>query len=369
MKLLINNKELAHFFLSTRVYVPRLMQFKPEDNNTAVHVQNFISKKSKWSDPNRVLNDDEKRKFKDKLFRNVELDLREWVSHVKDQLQRMREEDFHMVHNNIDYIVDKIGASKVLSAYRKSKKQEFVKSTGLTISKTAPMIRRHEFNSYTEDCLIRNTVGNEELLVTKINNNYPMWFIDSGYTNFLENNKKWHRIVRNHLHYGKFFEAPSDRLSNFPKFPKPWRSGGEIIYVIEPGPFAAQVFNVNLKTWKYDVARELRKYTDKPIVFRKKAPKRNRPSLIKQLQNEDYYCVVSLNSNAATEAIWEGIPAMTLGTHISNPVAVQYPSQINDLYKGSLNNWLAMLSYSQFTKEELMNGTAVKMLRKYQNAV
>ena len=40
-------------------------------------------------------------------------------------------------------------------------------------------------------------------------------------------------------------------------------------------------------------------------------------------------------------------------------------SDINDLFYGNLGSWLAMLSYSQFTKEELMNGTARKLIGKY----
>jgi len=35
------------------------------------------------------------------------------------------------------------------------------------------------------------------------------------------------------------------------------------------------------------------------------------------------------------------------------------------LYRGNLANWLAYLSYNQFTKEELMNGYAHKMVVKY----
>jgi hypothetical protein len=62
------------------------------------------------------------------------------------------------------------------------------------------MMRRRDFKTAEEDCLLRNTVGNEQILVTKIDNNLPFWFIDSGYTNFIEPNKKWHRLLRNHLH-------------------------------------------------------------------------------------------------------------------------------------------------------------------------
>ena len=81
--------------------------------------------------------------------------------------------------------------------------------------------------------------------------------------------------------------------------------------------------------------------------------------------NEDYYCVVNINSNAATESVWAGIPAITLDRHITNPVTKNKLSDVNDLYRGSLAQWLSMLSYSQFTYDELIDGTAGAIVKKY----
>lgn len=365
MKLLINDKELANFLLSCMPVPKELHEIPFNEKWLAMYVNDWLSKKSKWSDPDRELKDEEKKKFKDKLFKAVRRDLDEWISIINAEKHNVYAAYFDKIHKNIEYFIEKIGKDELLSLYKKSKYKNFVKGTGLTIDRSAQMVRRKEFNNYEEDCLIRNTVGNEELLVTKIDKNYPMWFIDSGYTNFTEPNKKWHRIVRNHLHYGKFFDAPADRLGNFKEFPKPWRKDGDIIYVIEPGPFAASIFHCDLKTWKYDVEKELRQYTDKKIKFREKAPKRERTNLHQELLDDNYYCVVSINSNAATESIWAGIPAITLDRHITNPVTKSKLSEVNDLFYGNLGSWLCMLSYSQFTKEELLNGTAIKIVKKY----
>jgi hypothetical protein len=215
---------------------------------------------------------------------------------------------------------------------------------------------------------MRNTVNNESVLVNKIKNQTPFWFIDSGYTNFLETNKKWHRLVRNHIHSSGNFTPPVDRLGNFKEFPQQWRDSGDIILVIEPGSFSASIFGVNVKEWKYYIESELRRYTDKKIIFREKEPKKTRRPLYKELKNDDYYCVVNINSNAATEAIWNGIPVITLDRHITNSVSRHQLSDINNLYKPNLANWLCSLSYSQFTYDELMNGTAVKLIKMYNNA-
>ena len=365
MELLLNNKEIAKFLIWSIDILPHLNGYTIDNRNEAIHVNSTVGKWEKWSNGDRVLTEEEKIKFGEKLVKAIWKDVHNWRDETKKDIELKRSFFFDTIHNNIEYLIKNIGLEKILKAYSKSNFCEFVKGTGRSIDPNGVLIRRHEFNSFEKDCLIRNTVGNEDLLVTKIDKGYPMWFIDSGYTNFLETHKKWHRLVRNHLHYGKTFQAPADRLGCFKKFPEPWRKGGEIIYIIEPGPFAASIFHCDLKTWKYDVAKELRKYTDKRIVFRKKAPKKTRPSLTKQLMNEDYHCVVSINSNAATEAIWAGIPAITLDTHITNPVTRNKLSDINNLYYGDLGNWLCMLSYSQFTKEELMDGTAYNLVRKY----
>ena len=374
MKLLLNDKEIAHFLFSLIDHYPQVRDnVKLNLEHTEKYQEDWLAKEAKkkkkreekYVHPKNEWDDDDKRKFFDKVRKIVLRDVENYYAACRIYLKEKRESDFNTIHKNLESIIETLGKEKIINLYKNSNYENFVKGTGFSLNKNAEMMRRHEFNDYTADCLIRNTVGNEELLVTKIDKNYPMWFIDSGYTNFLEPRKTWHRLIRNHLHYGKFFEAPMTRLKNFPEFPKPWRKDGEIIYIIEPGPFAASIFHCDLKTWKYDVAKELRKYTDKRIVFRKKAPLRQRPSLTKQLMNEDYHCVVSINSNAATEAIWCGVPAITLGTHITNPVTKNKLSDVNDLFYGNLGSWLAMLSYSQFTKEELMDGTAKRIIDKY----
>lgn len=361
MKLLLNNKEIAHFLLSLIDHV------EPFKNHTVgighyVGVRKYIFEEQSKKKYNL---DKMRDKFKSKIKRAVEADARELVDRVKAELAIRKERYYSLVHNNLEYFMGKFGEEFLIEQYKRSKKQNFVKSVGYQLDTNSQMIRRSKFNDYKEDCLIRNTVGNESLLVSKIDNKYPFWFIDSGYTNFLEPNKKWHRLVRSHLHYGTMFEAPVDRLGSFKSFPQQWRTDGEKILIVEPGLFAASIFHVDLKTWKYEVEAELKKYTDKKIIFREKAPKNARTNLYKELCDDDYYCVININSNAATEAIWAGIPAITLDKHITNPVTRNRLADINDLLRPNLALWLCSLSYSQFTYNELVDGTAARIIKKY----
>jgi hypothetical protein len=362
MKLLINDKEIAHFLVS-QLSIDRYAKEIPMCETRTTEVAGWILEKVNREGLKKL--DKWRQKAKDKIRKSVENDLREYVNQVKQEIANSRQQNVAIVHKNLEYFVNKFGSDQILKAYKASNKQNFVKSVGQHITKRNVMIRRKDYTDYQENALIRNTVGNEQILIDKIDNSLPFWFIDSGYTNFLESNKKWHRLVPNHLHHGKVFDAPADRLTAFPVFPRPWRSTGDKILIIEPGPFAAGIFHVDINTWKYNVEAELRKYTDKPIVFREKTNKKIRTSLYQHLCDEDYYCTISINSNSATESIWAGVPAITLDRHISNLVTRNKLSDVNNLYRDNLGHWLTMLSYSQFTYDELLDGTAVKIIKKY----
>jgi hypothetical protein len=317
-----------------------------------------------WKNQNSISNK-HRDKIKQKITQGVRRDLKSWVDLVNQQISNHKEYFYKNIHRHIDILIDRLGEEQILEFYKSHPKQNFIKTVGFQIDPTAEMMRRRHFDSVEEDCLLRNTVGNEQILVNKIDHNLPFWFIDSGYTNFIEPNKKWHRLVRNHLHFNRNFVAPADRLCIFPSFPQPWRCNGTKILIVEPGEFAAGIMHVEAKSWGKQVADELKKYTNRPIEFRSKTNKKTRTSLYQQLLTGDYYCTVSINSNSAVESIWAGVPAITLNRHVSNPVTRNSLSQINDLYYGPLGDWLAWLSYCQFTFEELMDGTALDIVRKY----
>jgi hypothetical protein len=361
MKLLLNEKEIANYLYSIVDHksVCQAIQFN-EQNIADIIDYIHVEKAKKKFDLDKM-----RKKFKDKIQRAVEKDLENYFREIKVTLRNRKKHVYKSLHTQLDYFLKKLGEEAVLEQYKNSTKDGFVKSTGFNIDPNAQLTRRVNFVGYHENCLFRNTVGNERLLISKIDNKYPFWFIDSGYTNFIESNKKWHRLIKNHIHVGEYFDAPVDRLGIFKTFPQQWRTGGDKILVIEPGSFAAGIFHVDIETWKKEVETELRKYTDKQIVFREKVPKKTRPRLYKELCNEDYYCVVNINSNAATEAIWAGVPVITLDKHVTNPVARNSLSDINNLLRPNLANWLCMLSYSQFTYEELVDGTAASIVKKY----
>lgn len=358
MYLLLSNKELIDFLIEKINYAKK-----------------FADTPMSWTETDSYISDiDEKYltsrkfvpKFKERVAGLVASDLQNHIKFIKEQIKKQKKINFELINNNFEYFIESLGKENLLNLYLKDKKQNFVKSTGLHISSNAQLIRRQDYTDNTKNCLFRNMDGNENILLDKMNQKLPFWFIDTGYTNFLNGkNKIWHRLVKNNLHHSVYFEAPVDRLNIFESFPLQWRNSGDKILIIEPGEFSAKTFNIDIELWKKKIISELKKYTDKKIVIREKLSKAVRTNLYNELCDDDYYCVININSNAAIESLWAGIPVITLGKHISNSVSRNKISDINNLYKPHLSQWLCMLSYSQFTYEELINGVAVNIVKKH----
>ncbi len=358
MYLLLSDKELIDFLIEKINYARIFADIPIEWNLTEEYLSTLDEKyltKEKFIP-----------KFKERLLGLIQSDIQLHLKHINELIKKEKRKNFKLINENFNYFVQNLGKEKIIDFYLRDKKQNFVKSTGLHIDNTAKLIRRCDYTDNKKDCLFRNMDGNETMLLDKMNNEWPFWFIDTGYTNFLNGkNKIWHRLVKNNLHHSKYFEAPVDRLDIFESFPLKWRDSGEKILIIEPGEFSSRTFKVDIEEWKKSVINELKKYTDKKIVVREKLSKSSRTNLYKELCDDDYYCVININSNAATESIWAGVPAITLGKHITNSVTRKNISDINNLYRPHLAQWLCMISYSQFTYEELINGFAVDTVKRY----
>jgi hypothetical protein len=366
MKALISDKEIANFLVTliTKSFsdadLKTVLSLEYATQEVSNEIPNIIEKR----DAGKI--DKFKDKLKGKLHSAVERDLHIHIDKVRNTLTDLRTRKEYVIRKNFLKIVEKLGVENVLNKYKHSDIQGFVKSAGVHIDENVELVRRSDYKESAEMCFFRNMDGNEQMLLSRMGGGYPFWFIDTGYTNFLHGKQKvWHRLVRNNLHHSAMFNPPVDRLGIFESFPQSWREGGDKILIIEPGGFSARTFGIDIAQWKKDVEVEIRKYTDKKIVIREKLSKKVRQNLYKELCDDDYYCVININSNAATESVWAGIPVITLDKHITNSISRSKISEINDLARPHLANWLCMLSYSQFTYDELINGTASTIVKKY----
>ena len=246
--------------------------------------------------------------------------------------------------------------------------RDFVKTLAPQLAKDITWCLPGEAVPDDQSVLIRNIIHNETLLKDRRQRALPFWFVDTGYTNFLTGKKIWHRLVANDLHMTPDLSRPwpADRLHLLPSMPRPWRVNDGAILVVENSDYHYQQQGTTLEAWREWVRQKLKGNTDRLIEFRpKNLDRKTRDNLYEHLCRKDYYCVVTDASAAAIEAVWAGIPIITLGRHISVPVARTGLHKINSLYRGPIGDWLCALTYSQWTLAEMQSGLAVKMIRRY----
>jgi hypothetical protein len=355
MYLLLNHEEVV-IGLAKRILAQHLKKIKPAWTNTSAYLEKINKRKQKsglleidFSALNGLLRQDVQQ-YKDAVVVEYKKKYRPLI--------RWLAENFKNINVGRDYL---------LNSYIDSQTNNFVKTLGQQLTDTPTWVLPGEPIPNDQSVVLRNIIHNESVLKYRLEQHLPFWFIDTGYTNFLTGKKHWHRLVKNHLHpspqMGYF---PADRLHLLPSMPTPWRNNDGAILVVENSEYHHQMFGTTLSCWREQVQAELKKYTNRIITFRpKELNRKTRDNLYDILQNSDYYCVITDASAAAIEAVWAGIPIITLRQHISTPVARTSLSDIDNLYRGPIGNWLCALSYSQFTEKEMYNGTALKLIKKY----
>ena len=201
------------------------------------------------------------------------------------------------------------------------------------------------------------------------------YYIDTGYIGNQKNPlnpmgwKYWHRVVKNDLQHSDIVDRPDDRWRRHNIKLESWKKHGRKILVAKPDIKPCKFYGIDLDEWVQETVDTIKKYTDRPIEIRERAPQRiDRVAndTLRDALNKDVFALVTYNSVAATEAIMQGIPAFTLApTNAAAPVSSQDLSKIDTPYypdKEKVYKWACHLAYGQFHINELKNGTAWRML-------
>lgn len=201
----------------------------------------------------------------------------------------------------------------------------------------------------------------------------PFYAIDTGYFGNGKH-KTWHRVTYNALqNMNKMQPKPTDRLEL--QLGQPWReiykpfTPGSKILVCPPSDKVMNFFGQGTaQAWTTALVDQLKTLTDRPIEIRMKPIRSERISTktIQDALQDDVHCLITYNSIAATEALMEGKPAITLGpnaaqlvceTDLANLETPRIPSE------DEMREFLTHLSYSQFTQGEMEDGTAWRILQ------
>jgi len=162
---------------------------------------------------------------------------------------------------------------------------------------------------------------------------------------------KFYRVTKNRFqHDGETGHGDMDRIKPFWERPKPWKKGGRNIIL------CPQSSNHHMRfgepDWEQRVRAAIELRSDRPIITR---TKKSRRPLVADL--EDAHCVITHTSNAAVEAILNGVPAITTGdccaSHMSgsDPVNVEKP-----FYPDGRMEWASILANNQWTLDEIRRG-------------
>lgn len=131
---------------------------------------------------------------------------------------------------------------------------------------------------------------------------------------------------------------------------KDWRKQGSHIVLVPPSHYMTEY--LGLQDWAGETCRELRRYTDRPIVVHSK----NSPTPFSEII-DGAWCVVTHHSNAAIDAMIEGIPAIMTGRGLGSLPEVESPPMRRDFF--------AKLANSQWTLKEIEEGILWRLNQTY----
>lgn len=209
------------------------------------------------------------------------------------------------------------------------------------------------------------------------------YFMDTGY---LGNQKSpvnpmgwkfYHRIVKDDLQYaGDIIPRPEDRFKRLAIPIEKWKRGGRKILIAAPDEKPMRFYGFNQEQWIENTINTIQQYTDRPIEVRERVKSRlDRVvhNTLKEAMDDDVHCLVTFNSNSATEAIMYGIPAFTLApSHAASPVTSNDLSRIENPYypdKDKVYAWACHLAYLQYHNNELKDGSAKRMIEETERLI
>jgi len=212
------------------------------------------------------------------------------------------------------------------------------------------------------------------------------YYIDTGYFgNFVSpgnpgGKKIFHRIVKNDLQKHWLENYPNDRWQEICKIDpryrwKGWKKKGNKILVIVPNRKSCVFYGHDIdpyvnneKPWLMNTIKTIKQHTDMEIVIREKGSRsaRQHHSIFDAL-DEGVFATVAFNSIAALESVVYGVPSFVTVPCAASPLASTDLSQISKPFypdESLIQQHCASLAYGQFTHEEVVNGTAWKLLNK-----
>jgi hypothetical protein len=225
----------------------------------------------------------------------------------------------------------------------------------------------------SQDPLVIRGIMKHKIIKRCWQDNRQFRYMDSGYFGNRPSAanpngwKYWHRIVPNNLQHGDIIARPADRWQRHGIKLRPRQNHGRNILIAAPDEKPCAFYGLTLDQWMRDTIDTIKQHTDRPIVVRQRPASRvDRKTQRAEDWLADVHALVTFNSNAATEAIMAGVPVfVTAPCNASSPVSNTDLTKIDDPWfadSDQIHQWACHLAYGQFHTEELVNGTAARIL-------
>ncbi len=193
---------------------------------------------------------------------------------------------------------------------------------------------------------------NWESLQDAIKSGYDWYYGDHGYFG----RGKYYKITKNAYQHSGLGIPDYDRLKFFYEDCAAWNKDGRHILICAQSQNHYDRFGV--PNWVEDTKKEIQKYTDRPIVIRKKT---DRLSLFYHLK--DAFCTASHSSASIIHGLMHGVPAFCTHQCAASVVALSDLSAIESpFYPDNRMEWAAVLAANQWTLEEITETKAWRKL-------
>lgn len=176
----------------------------------------------------------------------------------------------------------------------------------------------------------------------------------------------FYRVTKNALQHDGKGNSDSKRLKRHNIKIKPWKkTGRHILITTQSELWYSLVFNDTRENWLDRTTKELKKYTDRPIVIRyKPSPreiKKDPLDIYEAMKNA--WAVVTHSSNTAVQAILEGIPAFSTYECAALTIGSNDLSLIESpRYPDGRFEWASCLADNQWTLNEMRHGVCWEQL-------
>lgn len=177
---------------------------------------------------------------------------------------------------------------------------------------------------------------------------FDWYYCDHAY--FRRN--RYYRVTRNAYQHDGSGHAKDDRFRSLNIPMRPWRTSGRHVLVCPPDQAFASLMGFDAEGWLAGVLSELAAHTDRPIRVRGRHG--NASPLVADLA--DCWALVTYTSNAAVEAVLEGVPVFCTARCAGLAMGTHNLSMIETPLTPDREQWAWNLAANQWTLSEIALG-------------